>query len=108
MPRKYMPPTGTPLFWEDDQTGALRDSMNAFFNTNPDSLELTQERFELVKDYLLYWVEAPLWTRWAKKARKENDLVRLTRMIMAATAKRDIEEWLVNGVTMGIDPIRGT
>jgi hypothetical protein len=63
-PRIYLQPLNTPLYWRDEMSGFLPDAMLAYLNHVSAPTRFpppNQEQFDIVKEYLIYVVNAPCW-----------------------------------------------
>jgi len=69
IPRYYIPPKDTPMYWEDETSGELRTAMHAFITCGAGGDNyLPRDQFDLVKEYLVYFIRAPFWRRGAMLA----------------------------------------
>lgn len=48
-------PHGAPLYWRDEQSGQLAIAVHRYFK----GLSLHPDLIELMRDYMLYWVNCP-------------------------------------------------
>lgn len=84
IPKVYVEPLGTPLYWMNDETGTMQAAMKPFLEGQP----LSNEQFQLLKEYLTYVIDAPCWRA------PDPILPELRAQIRAATTAQDIHAWL--------------
>lgn len=96
IPKVYLPPYGTPLYWMNDQSGTMQAAMKPFLEGKP----LTDEQFHLLKEYLTYVIDAPCWKG------PGQILPALRQQIRKAQDRQDIQVFLDDCLReAGIDPI---
>lgn len=93
IPNYYNPPIGTPLRWQDDQTGQLEAAVVAYFDRHP-----TEAQIELVKDWLRYYANAPCWQD------PNGAIAELVREAPLIRSMAGIDQWLEKAMHEGIDP----
>lgn len=93
IPDYYHPPHGTPLRWQDDQTGELRAAVMAYFDRHP-----TAAQVELIRDWLRYYANAPCWTDI------HGVIAQLVREAPLIRSMADVDQWLSKAMPEGIDP----
>ncbi len=52
---------GLPLRWQDEQSGRLAAAVQAFHDERLHRQPMEPSQFELLHDYLVYYIEAPAW-----------------------------------------------
>jgi hypothetical protein len=99
MPRSYLPPFGTPLYWRDEQSGVLGAAMNAYLAHRVESApEPTSEQVQLLASYFSYVIQAPCWELGAERGA-------LIKKAAAIKTADDIAAWIHEALDVGIDPI---
>lgn len=105
MPQVYLPPTGGPLYWRDEESGILKEAVWAFINHNADNAHPAPSAGELslLRDYLKYYINAPCWN-FSDNA-FSDELAMLQVGARAIKTNEDICKWLTRSLEIGIDPL---
>jgi hypothetical protein len=93
-----------PLRWQDEQTGELPAAVHAFFKV-PGSPPLTHAQFGMVKDYAIYYINAPMWD--ANPAHDDESRKHLEELRQQAEQCKDEKQfklWLHKCLEVCIDP----
>ena len=110
MPNFYMPGPmgGMPLRWQDEQSRHMSRAIMAFFNhvvKNPGYERLSDEHFEMVREYGQYYINAPCWVNNAEGDEEIlAQLETLRKQITEAKTVQDIDQWIDACLEVGIDP----
>ncbi len=98
MPTTY--PNGVPLYWMDEESGAMREAVQAFLYWAvrlPGQPRPSQEQLALLRDYFAHWINAPGW------AGKEVEKLRAD--IQSASTAEELLQWQERAESEGIDPL---
>jgi hypothetical protein len=100
IPRIYPQPGGGPLYWRDEESGALRLAFDAYLDHCLDKQQPapTAEQFALLRDYCDYWIHAPCW-------RSLGQLDELRDSIKHVLTVAELRDWLWKALEEGIDPL---
>lgn len=98
MPNFYLPPTGGPLYWRDEQSGVLPAAVWAFINKTADD-----EQLKIFQEYLEYYIHAPCWNLPGNPFAGELEELRQSSKTMRTEA--EIFAWIFKALDIGIDPI---
>jgi hypothetical protein len=80
IPSIYRPPLGLPLYWADEQSGRLRDAVQAYLGYLIDgSPEPTPDQLSLLWDYVCHHIHAPAWDCACVEAVEQRELADLRR-----------------------------
>ena len=96
MPDFYMQPYNTPLNWQNEQSGVLREAVKAFFDVKT---PFQGKQFALVRDYLRYYIEAPCWQS------EGNKIAELRESVAGLKTPEEMREWIMKCLELGIDPL---
>lgn len=110
VPTYYIPPLGRPMYWEDETSGELRGAMNRLIGAGAGGEDDPgPETFQLIKEYLVYFIKAPFWRRGAMFAsrRHEEQLDWWINEAENLTCVRDAFKLLQKWTKAGIDPLGG-
>jgi hypothetical protein len=111
IPNIYLPPTGGPLYWGNEESGVLSAAVRAYFEaaTNPTAPAPSAAQIELLRDYLQYYVQAPCWRRYpdgtgpdAETALKLDSLVQIVPTIRTVS---EISRFCDECMEIGLDPL---
>lgn len=100
MPKFYVPPFGTPVYWRDEQSGVLVAAIEAYMDSRiiRKGPQPTAEQIELIRDFFLYFIKAPCWASGFEM----NALIKQAEKIQTGD---DIAEWIHAALEIGIDPL---
>lgn len=90
-----VPRTPTPLYWRDEQSGKMRQAVEAYLNHCLEHTPLTQDQLALVIDYCDAWISCPVW----------NDADKLRESIKKVKTVKELHKWLHDALNVGIDPL---
>lgn len=99
-------PGGLPMYWRDEQS-SLPAAVEAYLNDQTGGKHCSAEDIEMVRLYLKQWINAPCWS-WNIYAPDEEslaDLEALRRDIEQVKTADQIQDWLMRGLDLGIDPL---
>lgn len=90
IPRVYLPPHGTPLYWLNEQSGVLPAAVRAFFDhlLAPEKPFSGQQVADL-REYLNYAISAPCW-----HDNGEGTLAELRASVATLDSAQAIAAWL--------------
>jgi hypothetical protein len=103
IPRVY--PHGFPRYWRDEASGVLAAAMNAYLDHRIDGAPLTREQFALVKDYLIYYVDAPVWQYPEAEREYKAALLQLRFEAYLIQNVDDAVNLLEHCLDLGLDPL---
>ena len=92
MPHSYIPPLGKPFHHAGEESGLLFEAIEAW----GEGKTLTQEQFQILKNYLCHWAYAPCW--------KGDYMYALRADAMAMTTAKQMKAWLDRAFKVGIKP----
>jgi hypothetical protein len=99
-------PGGFPLYWMDEQSGALARAVRAWLSyrcnerTAPDA-----EQIKLLVEYCAHWVKAPCWERATDDLEYVAQLESLRlRAALEIKSADDLAKWLHDCLEFGLDP----
>jgi len=96
-------PQGLPLYWRDEESGQLAKAVNAYLDNRLHGTTVTDEQIELVRDYLVHYIDAPCWDSDDPEMQADLQTLRLSaRELDSAT---EISEWIFKGLDLGLDPL---
>ncbi|GEM_PF-1919289 len=99
IPPIYLPPFGTPLYWGDEQSGVLREAIQAFYDSSLHKKPLAQEHLEMVRHYLAYVIHAPCWLD------DTDTLEQLRNEVNRLSTPEEVNVWIEKCLKIGIDPL---
>jgi hypothetical protein len=94
-----------PLYWMNEQSGILKESIQAFLEAGMGKSEISPEQFELVRGYLEYVIKAPCWQEPPLPEKGTPTLAELRREIVEAKTTKELDAWLHRCLKLGIDPL---
>ena len=97
MPTFYMLPLGTPLYWDDEQSGVLQAAVLAFYDAAINKTQLATEHLQMVRHHLSYVIHAPCWSG--------SELTNLRAEVHRLSSVEEINRWIVRCLDLGIDPL---
>lgn len=103
MPAEYRPPLGLPWDWQDDETGDVPRAVWAYLGykaAEPPKPERRQ--IDLLRDYLIHYIEAPCWE---KPGGVTPELADLRRRAQEIRSIEDIDAFIQGCLEIGIDPL---
>lgn len=108
MPTTYREPMGLPLNWRDDVTGELPAAVMRYYGFKVgEAAEPDQKQIELIRDYLVYYIEAPCWL--AKLVEGEPGelaaLAELRKQAREISSAEDIHRFIWACLDVGMDPL---
>lgn len=104
IPAVYLPPTGGPLYWRNEETGELRDAVEAYLNNRIDSTPISPADLELVAEYVQHWINAPCWQDGTDPEIR-SELRQLQERAKTLRSADDIDAWIHAALDLGIDPL---
>jgi hypothetical protein len=82
-----------PLYWQDESSGKLRESIDAYFNNT-----LNPELIARLQFYFRQWINSSVWELTDK-------ILDLRESVDAITTKQDIDRWVESASLAGVDPL---
>lgn len=103
MPTTYREPMGLPLNWRDDVSGELPAAVVRYYGFKVgEAAEPEPGQIELIRDYLIHYIEAPCWDEvgggW-------NELADLRRRAKQISSVEDIHRFIFACLDVGMDPL---
>ena len=99
MPTFYQPPLGVPFFWSEEMSGDLAKAVRAYLQNRINGRPITDAQIALVRDYMVYYINAPCWTAPA------SELQDLRLAACKLDSAEQIDKWIQKAVDIGIGPI---
>jgi hypothetical protein len=97
IPQIYLPPTGGPLYWRNEQSGVLAAAVKAFIQKRA-----AADQLKLVAQYIEYYIHAPCWNQAATCF--ADELAHLRESSKSLLNEHDIFVWIFKALEIGIDP----
>ncbi len=97
----YHPPLGLPMRWQDDITGELPRAVKSYQSHMLGRVPLSQHRFELVRAYMEYLINAPCW----RDLDGDTHLKSYRRTIQEVKTPAELAVWIESLLAIGIDPL---
>jgi hypothetical protein len=97
IPQIYLPPTGGPLYWRNEQSGVLPAAVTAFIHKQADV-----DQLKLVAQYIEYYIHAPCWNQAENGF--ADELANLRESSKTLLNEHDIFVWIFKALEIGIDP----
>jgi hypothetical protein len=94
----YYQAMGIPLYWMDEQSGELKNAINAYLDHQIKGAAVTDGQIELIRDFLEYYVNAPCW-------QGEEELAYLRLAVREVRSAKAIAEWIDKAKALGMDPL---
>lgn len=88
-----------PLYWQNEQTGKLREAVTAYLNNRIDGETVTENQIALLVEYIAYWVKAPCWDA------PSDELQELRLSVEQLDTAEKVDEWIQKALDLGIDPL---
>lgn len=101
MPLVYKLPLGLPFYWRDEVSGELPAAVNAYLDCRIDQKPFTLAQAELVRDYLIHWINAPCW----EHPEFAQDLAKLREKVKTLNTADEIGAWIWEALEIGLDPL---
>src|ERR1051325_6837163 len=100
----YLPPTGGPLYWRNEESGMLRAAVEAYLSNRVDSNPISPAEVDLVAEYVRHWINAPCWQDGADPELR-SELQQLRETAKPLRNADDIDAWIHAALDLGIDPL---
>ncbi len=88
---------GVPLYWMNEESGKMREAVQAFLDDRMHGTTMSLEHFNLLQAYLVYVVEAPCW--------KGVPVAEIVEAIDKATKPEELSVVIHRLLEFGIDPL---
>lgn len=105
IPNVYRPPLGLPLNWRDEQSGALSAAILAYLDNRIKGTVLTDEQFDLVKDFVRHYIGAPCWNHMLEDEELATELATLRHQVLYLKTPDDLGAWIHQCLDVGLDPL---
>jgi hypothetical protein len=86
-----------PMYWMYEMSGVLVPAVEAYFNRE----SMTTMQVAAMRAYLRQWIMSPVW----EANTPETELAALRANINCIHGRNDIDQWLEDALTLGIDPL---
>jgi len=98
--RSYRPPLGFPQYWHDQESGELQAAVLAYLGHKAaEAPAPDKEQLELLRDYLIHYVEAPCWVG------EEETIADLSRRVHKIETVQDVGDLIERCLEIGLDPL---
>jgi len=97
----YIPGPGGfgPLYWRNEQSGVLAAAVQEYLVSALRQREMPEGQLNLVKEYCIYWIEAPCWV-WGDGA----EFKKAAGALRAATTREAFTLAMQDLLVFGVDP----
>lgn len=103
MPDFYRAPLGLPLYWRDEVSGLLKETVEAYLDNRVDGKPITEAEIVLLRDYFAHWINAPCWSPADSPFLEE--IATLREEVLELKTAGEISEWIFKAMDIGIDPL---
>ena len=106
-PRNYVDrdfSAGTPLNWQDDVTGQMREAVMAYLNQDP-----TPKQLKIVIAYIQYHIHAPCWLESSPFGEVDEEMAQEIRALreqaLKLTTLKEINQYIDRALNIALDPL---
>ncbi len=97
-----------PLYWRNETSGKLAGAIGSYLDNRIHQTSMTVEEIELVRAYLIQWIDAPGWdsawdSTWGSGGDPELQELRLSARTL--NSADEIQKWIFKALEIGIDPL---
>ena len=106
----YMPGLNSPLYWQNEASGQLKEAVMAFFAPYAQERQslpipaMRDRHLELIKSYLIYYIKAPCWRE--NPYTDSTEIIALDKLTLQAEnikSRQDISKLIDGCLELGID-----
>lgn len=102
----YMPPLGTPWYWRNAMGEDLPNAVRAYLKNRTEGAPMSKAELDLVRAHLVYYINAPCWTRTCRGGGDAWRILReLRKAAPAMKTPSEICAWIREAMTIGLDPL---